>query len=168
MTHAALQQKSTTCACLLLRPLGCHAVSEPSLQLLQVALHLVHPIQAGVQVCVVLLQQVQVGGQPGSTMLLHGGTPLLPSPQGALPTYPLHHSHPPLHLSQLTASSQLQFQAHDNRQLMFLNNLNDCLLRTTVDVTTVDVTNCSGAFVLARDDCDDPNASQLSGELGAE
>lgn len=112
MTHAALQQESTTCACLVLHPLGCHAVSEPSLQLLQVALHLLHPIQAGLQVCMVLLQQVQVGGQPGGSVLLHGGAPLLPSPQGALPAHPLHHPHPPLHLGQLTATSQLQFEAH--------------------------------------------------------
>ena len=68
------------CACLLLRPLGCHALSEPGLQLLQVGLHLVHLVQAGVQVCMVLVQQVQVGGQPGSTVLLHGGAPLLPGP----------------------------------------------------------------------------------------
>lgn len=65
------QVQSEQETCLLLHALGGHPFSEPSLQLLQVALHLMHLIQAGLQVCMVLLQQLQMACQPAGPVLLH-------------------------------------------------------------------------------------------------
>ena len=92
----------------MLVPLSLHALPEAGLQLLDLVLHLVHLVQAGLQEGLVLLQQVQVAGQPGSPVLLHGGAPLLPGPQGALPAHPLQQADPSLHLCQFVAAVQLQ------------------------------------------------------------
>ena len=93
---------------LVLVPLSLHAFPEAGLHLLDLVLQLVHLAQAGVQEGVVLVQQVQVAAQPGPPVLLHGGAPLLPGPQGALPAHPLQQTHPSLYLCQFVATTQLQ------------------------------------------------------------
>ena len=62
MQNAAAVDAHRCSAHLLLVLVPGHVLSQPSLQLLSLLLHLLHLIKARLQECLVLVQQVEMGG----------------------------------------------------------------------------------------------------------